>query len=322
VFPAGRWSIVLDASDLGHRVVVRRIVGKRGDRPVFSDALGQLTDVSETHFTVRTADGPVRIPKEHVATAKRVPDQRARSATERLELVAAQGWPAPDTGRLGDWLLRAASGWTARGNSALAVGDPGRTVGEAVDAVVDWYTARDLRPAISVPRPLGGRIMPELDRRGWTSAPETLVQTAPLEPLARPDGAVRVDAGADETWLAHVGGRKGGLPAAARHILTAPPQVGFASGYTDRGVLAATGRGVVTGDWLGISVVGVTPEHRRQGWARRVTRALGAWALARGATRGYLQVEAHNEPALALYAGLGFTTAHGYVVRAAPPRHG
>jgi ribosomal protein S18 acetylase RimI-like enzyme len=293
-------------------------VGIRGDRPVFSDALGQLTDVSETHLTVRTADGPVRIPKDAVAVAKRVPDRRARSATERLELIAAQGWPAPDTGRLGDWLLRAASGWTSRGNSALAVGDPGRTVAEAVDAAVEWYTARGLRPAISVPLPLGGRIMPELDRRGWTSAPETLVRTAPLEPLAESAPAIRVEATADEAWLAHVGGRKGGLPAAARHILTAVPRVGFASGYTQSGDLAATGRGVVTEGWLGISVVGVDPDHRRQGWARRITRALAAWGLGHGAARVYLQVEAHNEPAIALYDSLGFTAAHSYVVRAAP----
>lgn len=311
---------MLDADDVGHRVVIRRIVRVRGDRPVYSDALGQLTDVSETHLTVRTADGPVTIPRDAITAAKRVPDRRARSATERLELVAAQGWPAPDTDRLGDWLLRAASGWTGRGNSALAVGDPGRTVAEAVNAVVEWYGARGLRPAISVPLPLGGRVMPELDRRGWRSAPETLVQTAPLAPLAGSDAAVRVEATADEAWFTHVGGRKGGLPAAARHILTAVPQVGFASGYAEGGVLAATGRGVVTGDWLGISVVGVDPEHRRQGWARRITAALAAWARARGATRAYLQVEAHNDAAVRLYASLGFTTAHGYVVRAAPER--
>ncbi len=36
-----------------------------------------------------------------------------------LELAAAEIWRAPDEGRLGDWLLRAAAGFTSRANSVL-----------------------------------------------------------------------------------------------------------------------------------------------------------------------------------------------------------
>src|SRR3712207_3104394 len=149
------------------------------DRPIYTDALGELTAASATHLTVRTADGEVRIARDEVTAAKRIPDRRARSATERLELAAARGWPAPDTAHLGDWLLRAAGGWSNRGNSALAVGDPGLPVAAAVDAVITWYRERRLPPAITVPLPLGGRVLRELDRRRWASGPRTLVQTAP-----------------------------------------------------------------------------------------------------------------------------------------------
>ena len=44
---------------------------------------------------------------------------------EDLEGAAALHWQAPETERLGDWLLRAAEGFTGRANSALPVGDPG-----------------------------------------------------------------------------------------------------------------------------------------------------------------------------------------------------
>jgi N-acetylglutamate synthase len=313
---------VLDKRDIGHRVVVRRLVGTGSERPVLSDALGLLVGVDETHFTVRTAAGDVPIERAAVTAAKRVGPRRARSATERLELVAAAGWPAVETGRLGEWLLRASDGWTGRGNSALAVGDPARPTADAVDAVIEWYGERGLRPAIAVPLPLGRRIRPELDRRGWATVTPTLVQTVSLDQLrgrlpSSPDVVLHREPTPE--WFAGVGGRKGGLPPAARRILTGVPVARYAAGYVD-GVLVATARGVLTDGWLGISVVGVEPAHRRRGWAARLTSALVTWAVDAGADRAYLQVEASNTTAVRLYEGLGFRTAHEYVLRVAPPR--
>jgi len=304
---------VLGREDVGHRVVVRRIVDTRGEKPILSDLIGVLDEAGESHLTVRTADRIVQIPRSEITASKRIPDRRARSATERLELIAAQGWPAPDTDHLGDWLLRAAEGWTNRGNSALPVGDPGRPVPAAVDAVEAWYTARGLPPAITVPAPLGGRLTAELDRRGWTSSPPTLVQTAALG--AGDEPGVRLDPAPSPAWLAVAAARKRSLPAAALHILSAPDQVRFAGVYDDTGAAIATARGVVTGGWLGMSLVEVAPDHRRQGHARRLYVALGAWATGLGASHAYLQVEAHNEAAVALYGTLGFRTHHSYVTR-------
>jgi GNAT superfamily N-acetyltransferase len=284
--------------------------------------LGELIAVGETHFTVRTAAGDVAIERATVTAAKRVGRRRTRSATERLELIAAAGWPAVETATLGDWLLRASDGWTGRGNSALAVGDPGRPTADAVDAVVEWYGRRGLRPAIAVPLPLGKRIQPELDRRGWETVTPTLVQTVELVSTGlgdrfpvSPDVVLHREPTPE--WFAGVGGRKGGLPPAARRILTGAPETRYAAGYVD-GVLVATGRGVLTDGWLGISVVGVEPAHRRRGWAARVTSALAAWAADAGARWAYLQVEEANTAAVRLYEGLGFRTAHGYVLRVAP----
>jgi ribosomal protein S18 acetylase RimI-like enzyme len=46
--------------------------------------------------------------------------------------------------------------------------------------------------------------------------------------------------------------------------------------------------------------------------------ALVDWAAERGATTAYLQVLGDNQPALALYAGLGFVEHHRYRYLAAP----
>ncbi|WP_328848888.1 GNAT family N-acetyltransferase [Micromonospora zamorensis] len=376
---------MLRQQDVGHRIVVRRIVGIREGRPLFSDALGELVELSETHLTLATAHGPLRVPVTQVHRAKRVPPTRrpTAAAVVALERAADEAWPAPTRGRIGDWLLRSADGWTGRANSALPIGDPDRPLAAAVDEVERWYAEQGQPAMINTPLPLAAPVGTELDARGWTARPPTLVQTAPL-PLPAPSSvdtppaAGRVDladgqagapggqagaaggqagaaggqaglaggeaglaggqAGAaggqagrwesvvvelatapSEGWLAVAAGRKGGLPDAARHVLTAVDQVRFAHGYVD-GTLVAVGRATVTGQgrWLGLSLIEVSPEARRQGLARQVIHELAAWGVSAGATRAFLQVEQHNTAAVALYQRLGFVTHHTYLTRVAP----
>ncbi|MGK5742679.1 GNAT family N-acetyltransferase [Micromonospora sp. URMC 103] len=392
---------MLGQQDVGHRIVVRRIVGIREGRPLFSDALGELVELDETHLTLATAQGPLRVPRGEVHRAKRVPPTRrpTAAAVTELELAADEAWPAPVRDRLGGWLLRAADGWTGRANSALPVGDPDRPLPAALDAVERWYDRHGLPPMVNTPLPLAAPVGAELDARGWASRPPVLVQTAPLPlPAAppAPDGlptdvpapdALRADAPAPDglpadapapdalradvpaqdgspsdapapdglaaglpssagppvagatqaaqasaaaavvelatapapEWLAVASGRKGGLADAARHVLTAVDQVRFAHVYVD-GALVGIGRGTVTGQgrWLGLSLLEVLPQARRQGLASRMIRALAEWGAQAGATHAFLQVEQHNSGAVALYRRLGFTTHHTYRTRVAP----
>jgi GNAT superfamily N-acetyltransferase len=284
---------------------------------VFSDVLGELVGLTETDLTVRTVEQLVRVPRAEITHAKRVPDRRRPTATESLERIAAAGWPAPDRANLGEWLLRAAEGWTARGNSALPIGDPGRTLNDAVNAVEEWYRSRGLPPRITVPDPVGGRITAELTRRGWTPAAPTLVQTATLTDVVAAtsaETAVRLDTEPPQAWFAAVAGYKGGLPDVARQIVTGVPLARYAGIYGPDGSPVAVGRGVIAeASWLGISLVTVDPAHRRRGLGRAIVGALARWAAEAGAARAYLQVEERNAAAVAMYAPLGFATHHTYV---------
>ncbi|MEU4379494.1 GNAT family N-acetyltransferase [Micromonospora echinofusca] len=319
---------MLRQQDVGHRIVVRRIVGIREGRPLFSDALGELVELSETHLTLATAQGRLRVPVAEVHRAKRVPPARrpTAAAVVELELAADEAWPAAVRGRLGDWRLRAADGWTGRANSALPVGDPDRPLPAALDAVERWYTDLGQPPMVNTPLPLAAPVGAELDARGWVVRPPVLVQTVPLAglPPAAPEHAgappVALATAPSDDWLTVAAGRKGGLPDAARHVLTAVDQVRFAHVYAD-GALLAIGRGTVTGPgrWLGLSLIEVLPEARRQGLAGRIIRALVDWGAAAGASRAFLQVEQRNTPAVALYRSLGFTTHHTYLTRTPPP---
>jgi GNAT superfamily N-acetyltransferase len=172
----------------------------------------------------------------------------------------------------------------------------------------------------------------ELDARDWSASPAVLVQAAPLHTLldAAPDRAdlppVRLADSPSPEWLALAAGRKGDLPGAARHLLTAVPEVRFAHVYDPDGALLATARGTVTGGgrWLGLTLVEVVPSARRRGLARHTVRALARWARGIGATDAFLQVEDVNIAGVGLYGGLGFRTHHRYVTRterraASPP---
>jgi N-acetylglutamate synthase len=319
---------VLRRQDVGHRVVVRRIVGVSQDRPLFTDALGELVELTETDLTLATAHGTLRVPLRDVHRAKRVPAARRPPAAHvvALELAANEAWPAPVQARLGSWILRAAENWTGRANSALAVGDPDRPLEAAIEAVLGWYGDHGQPALINAPMPLAAPVNQALDQRGWATRPLTLVQTIPLATLlevlpARPDlPPVELADSPTDAWLAMVAEHKGTLPAAAVRVLTGVPESVFAHVHDAAGGLLAVARATVTGPdrWHGISLLQTAPGARRQGLAQHVLREMARWATRRGAAKAFLQVEERNTAAVTLYQGLGFQTHHTYLTRVAP----
>lgn len=309
---------MLGAGDVGRRVVVRR----RATGRLVTDILGDLVEVRADALRVRTdAGADVVVPLAEVVAAKAVPPRPAKySEIAALERELVAGLPPVETAWLGQWLLRAAGGWTNRANTALVLGDPGTDLDTAVARVVAWYRERGLLPRFALPLPLAGAVDRHLGALGWERYVETLVRTADLDPLIGADlpsalPPVLIDDPPPEGWWRLVAGRKGSLPEVARRIVTAPPVRGFATVAGADGAPIAIGRGVVHGGWLGLSLIEVVPAARRRGLARHVVATLAAWGREVGARRAYLQVEADNTAAVALYDRLGFRTHHRYVHR-------
>lgn len=310
---------------VGQRVVVRRFVGIGPEgRPQYTDLLGELVELDADRLTIRTENGTDHmVNRADVVAAKPVPPRPVRfSEIFALESAAATTWPAPAQHRLGEWLLRSGEGWTARANSALPLGDPGLPLAEALDAVTAWYADLGRPPAVTTPLPVTRAVHDELLARGWLAQPATLVMTTSLADLiaATPTRAdlppVALPERPSADWLALVTGRKGGLPGAALHILTAVDQVRFAEVYAaEPADVAAIARGALSADgqWLGLALIEVVESHRRRGLAQHVTGELARWAAAQGATRAFLQVLEANEPARALYEKVGFSAHHRYV---------
>lgn len=72
------------------------------------------------------------------------------------------------------------------------------------------------------------------------------------------------------------------------------------------------------GDLVGLFDVFTAPHARTRGWARALCRSMLQQAHADGARSAYLQVEADNGAARAVYHRLGFADAYGYHYRMAP----
>lgn len=246
--------------------------------------------------------------------------QRAPLDVVGLELLAARGWRAVEEEALGDWLLRAGHSFTGRANSVLVVGDPGRPLPEAVDAVARWYEARGLPARAMLPGVQARPADAAFAATGWVRDEPVLVLTAPLPRTGASPVPVDLQPVPDEGWLRRYEVDHGVLPPGASEVLTSGDDVVFASVRAEPAPAppAAVARGVLTDGWLGVSALGVDGEQRRRGLATAVMAALTGWAAERGAHSVYLQVTAGNTAARALYRRAGFIEHHRYHYRRRP----
>ncbi|MEU9102098.1 GNAT family N-acetyltransferase [Streptomyces sp. NPDC048361] len=319
----GRLEVRITPADTGKRVSVRRLTSSGTPGSLFTDTVGVLTSWDQGVLSITRKSGEtVRIEESALVAGKVVPAAPARrrgpaASFEELAPVLARAWQPVESEPLGEWTLRAAGGFTRRANSALPLGDPGLPLPAALDRVRDWYAARDLPAYVQTATGAAGTQEPlcaELERAGWereVSAEVRIAALAPIGDLAADISRVHLARTVDEAWLSRY--QRSSSP--GEHVLKvlgAGPSVWFASVPGDGPAPAAIGRCVVDGRWAGFMAVEVDPARRRQGLASAVMAALARRALDEGASAAWLQVEADNEGARALYDGLGFATHHGY----------
>lgn len=329
---------------MGARVVVRH----RLPRPdpatgaTLTDVVGELLALDADTVTVRSAAGPVPVPRSSVTAARVIPPKpRRRGAphrvldTDDLQRIMTDAWPPLEWEWLDGWLLRAAGGFTGRANSLLALGNPDRLLDRAVMDAEAWYAARDLPCAVVVAGPVGfavtddplGRLL--LDR-GYTEHTPTLTLTAATRdasegagPLtargSRMVGGVEVLLGdrLDDEWYAAYTAYRPAPRELVRDVLEGSPDQRFAR-VTEGSEVVGIGRLGLAHAWGGVAAMWVHPDHRRRGLARAMLTALAAETHDTGARSLHLQVEQTNEPALTLYRALGFGEHHAYVYLRAP----
>ncbi|WP_291755803.1 GNAT family N-acetyltransferase [Cellulomonas sp. 73-92] len=233
-------------------------------------------------------------------------------------LVEAATWPAARTVVTADgWRAGLSGGFTRRANSALPSGRPA-DLGGALARVEAVYAAAGLPPTVRVgsgaPAGLGEHL--SAHRYAERARTDVLVRAAgevgPAAPGPGWSGHTHVADEPDDAWLRAFLGVKNGVDHAdvARAVLTGAPAQYLTA--TSGGETVGTLRVAFAEQWAALSCLAVSPDARRHGLGRTLTRHGLALAARHGASRVFLQVEAANAAAAALYAQLGFVVADGY----------
>ena len=305
---------------IGRRVVIRRVVAS-GAGPRFSDTVGDLVGVDDERVVIDSSRGTVQIDRVAIAEARLV--EASTAAQLDLERIAAEGWRPAETEWIGGWLMRADHGWTGRANSALPLRAPGRPMAEMVTATVEWYSQRHLPARIHVAIP-ARRLLEQFladtpfrereetpETGAWHAGPWIDVLTGRLDHMpADLADTVTIASTPDTEWLVLC--RAGTVPASGVALLARHDQAAFVKVHVD-GELVAIVRGAVDEGWLGVTALEVAAARRGQGHGRTAMAAVVAWARSEhGAARGYLQVDAANTAAAALYGSLGWWPHHSY----------
>ena len=311
-----------------------RIVVRTRTPTGLADVLGDLLDVTPDTLHVRTRRGEKEVDRSLIVAGHPVPPAPSRAAPPHralsvgtLELVMAEHWVAPEQDWLGGWLLRAASGFTNRANSVLAVGEPGMPMDSALIEVIDWYEDRSQRPIAATPEPRLNEDDTEqllwaagaFRTAGWvavhqagahvlTAATGELRAVTPEVPAGL---TLTVDDAPDRAWLDQYHYKGQELPEVGRALLMSAPAQAFVS-IRDGARTVGVTRVSVAQRWAGVTAVEVAPEYQRQGLARAMLGAACQWAWQHSCASVYVQVGEVNLPAQALYLSAGFEHHHIY----------
>jgi GNAT superfamily N-acetyltransferase len=241
----------------------------------------------------------------------------------RIEEISMNACPSLQTILYDGWVLRFANGYTRRANSVNALYPSSREVVEKIQWCEQVYRSRGLPVTFKLTTDCQPEDLDEvLASRGYPAEAVTSVQLANLKEWQEPaDPQVELATTLTDEWLAalcRLNAITDRNRATLRQTLENPlPRQCFAA-LRSEGRIAACGLGVVQDGPLGLFDIVTDPGFRRQGLGRRLVASLLGWGRQAGAVMAYLQVMADNDPAVRLYAGLGFQEAYRYWYRTRP----
>jgi ribosomal protein S18 acetylase RimI-like enzyme len=237
----------------------------------------------------------------------------------RLEELTLNSSAPPGQLLYDGWLLRFSPGKAKRARSVNALYASQRPFGEKVDHCEALYAQRELPAIFRVSEHTEPGLDDFLASRGYGAFDPTDVRLATIDParLAGPPVATpRL-----EEWFDMVGDLRGS-PVAHRtaHLarVAALPLAMHAAAILEDGVPLATGLAVLEDGHVGLFDVATREGARRRGLGRAIVAALLRWGHGQGAANAYLQVDAGNAPAIAMYEAFGFARAYGYWYRGRP----
>lgn len=237
---------------------------------------------------------------------------------------------APPTQRLvGGWLVRLSAGKAKRARCVNAVATPAEALAPLLDRLGAIYRDAGLPLIVRITPFSHPRVLDTLlALRGWHRFDDTRVMVCAdlaaqdRKALPLPPGC-RLDA-PGHGGFAEAVGRLRSSPLAQREahaerLRSSPvPYRGLVLKGAD-GELLACAQMATEGDLVGLYDVYTAATHRGHGHARWLCTRLLLEAHAAGIRSAYLQVDAANTQARALYTALGFVDGYAYHYRSADP---
>lgn len=240
------------------------------------------------------------------------------------ELLAHRTWPCRDEETYGEWILRAADGYSRRANSALAIGVPLEGIPAALDHVYAWFRAREVEPCVKI-TPLAPASLDEaLEASGWTMATPSLVLRLDEPPVATGDvGDVEMvwSKVVEADWFERLSTWDEESTATAEHhraLLERMPDARFVAMLQD-GRIAGVAVASLDGNHAHLYDVVVDPSLRGQGLGSSFLRQILSDLRREDVRDTTLQVLESNVVARSLYRKFGFVEVHRYHYRVALP---
>ena len=222
------------------------------------------------------------------------------------------------------WLLRVSPGNAKRARSVNPYFGSTFAVESKIAHCERVYAARELPTLFRItPFALPADLDDVLARRGYVVFQPTLVQIAALDrpPDCAVDGDIEFAAPAIGDFVDEVAALRGSsAEQRAAHLerLARTPLATRALVARHDGRTVGCGQIALDGDLAGVYDMVTDAAFRRRGVASAIVAELLSWAWQHGAISAYLQVDAANAPALAVYGRFGFATAYTYHYRARP----
>ena len=235
-----------------------------------------------------------------------------------LEEKMFNAWPSLQQVLFDGWVLRFAQGYTRRANSVNFLYGGTQGVRQKIEWCSNVYRRQNLRPVFRVtPLAQPAHIDPLLADLAFTRQSPTSVQTLNLMSLATTEvEGFQFSPEFSGEWLSRFEQLQGVTPNIAHQAIlqNIVPATCYAT-LSSNNEIVACGLGVLEGKTVGLYDIVTHASRRRQGFGYALILNILHWAKQWGATQAYLSVEKGNDPALNLYAKLGFSEVYEYWYR-------
>lgn len=230
----------------------------------------------------------------------------------KLELIAAEAWPAKTMEPFGEWILRANDGVSKRANSLLAIGTI--PTDSWLHIYESFYKSYEIEPCVYISEVTPKEVVEKLFAHDYEVVTKMYILTNEVNTVLKqtkrdPTFNVTFEPELTEEWLSNFlkFGKHDELTREAYGTIFSKikMQKVFVTLWLE-GVPVAVATIVADQGWGYICNVVVDEAYRRRGIASQLFFHLATWALQHNAFNLFMQVLQHNEPALQFYNKLNF----------------